>query len=39
MRSVSAEGGQAGMKRGSHNDRVTKMAVIASKPVVFKVKL
>jgi hypothetical protein len=39
MRPVSAEGGQAGMKRGSHNDRVTKIAVIAAKPAVFKVKL
>jgi hypothetical protein len=39
MRLVSAAGGQAGLKRGSHNDLMTKIAVIAFKPVVFKVKL
>ena len=39
VRPVSAEGGRAGMKRGSHNDRAAKIAVIASKPAVFKVEL
>jgi hypothetical protein len=39
MRSVSAEEDQAGLRRNSHNDRAAKMAVIAFKPAVFKVKL
>jgi hypothetical protein len=39
MRPVSVEEGHAGMKRGSHNDRAAKIAVSASKPAVFKVKL
>jgi hypothetical protein len=39
MRPVSAEGGQARLRRSSHNDRAAKIAVIASKPVVFKVEL
>ena len=39
MRPVSAEGSQAGMKRGSYNDRAAKIAVIASKPAVFKAEL
>jgi hypothetical protein len=38
MRSVSAEGGQAGMKRGSHNDRVPKIVRSESKPAEFKAK-
>jgi hypothetical protein len=39
MRPVSAEEGRAGMKRGSHNDRMTKIALIAFKPAEFKMKL
>jgi hypothetical protein len=39
MRPVSAEGSQAGMKRGSHNDRAAKLAMIVSKPAEFEVKL
>jgi hypothetical protein len=39
MRSASAEGGQAGMKRGSHKDHAVKIAVIAFKPVDLNVKL
>jgi hypothetical protein len=39
MRPVSAEGGQAGLKRGSHNDLMIKIAVIAFKPAEFKVKV
>jgi len=34
--SVSVAGGQAGMKRGFHNDRMTKIAVIMSKPADLK---
>ena len=39
MRSVSAEGGQAGLRRSFHNDRARKIDVIPSKPAEFKVKL
>jgi hypothetical protein len=39
MRRISAEGSQAGLRRNCDNDRAAKIAVIASKPVVFKVKL
>ena len=39
MRPVSAEGSQAGIKRSFHNDLAIKIALIASKPAVFKVKL
>jgi hypothetical protein len=38
MRPVSGEGGQAGMKRVSHNDRVTKIAWSRSKLVDLKAK-
>ena len=38
MRPVSTEGGQAGMRRNSHNDRGTKTAVITFKSADFKVK-
>ena len=39
MRPVSAEGSPAGLRRNSHNDRAVEIAVIAPKPVEFKVKL
>jgi hypothetical protein len=38
VRPVSAERSQASIKHNSHNDRETKIAVIASKPAVFKAK-
>jgi hypothetical protein len=38
-RPVSDEGGQAGLKRGSHNDLMIKIALIAFKPAEFKVKV
>jgi hypothetical protein len=39
MRPASAAGSQAGLKRGSHNDRVTKIARLQSKPTEFKGKV
>jgi hypothetical protein len=39
VRSVSAEGGQASIRRNSYNDHVPKIAVIAFKPAEFTVKL